>query len=229
MNNLDLNTDFLKIDNVRIYGLEESIAASGLPKKEKYDKDEFQEASLTALAPESKDLSRITKLASIQKSGHDNALLGITVQCNITAPLYWWPEFQRYHFEDIFSSTSTVHKLVDIMKNARSAGDLVGRFSLTTPLDMVTAFYEYAKGCIKLYELCESDPDAPEAYVPLVETLKSMLPGGWLQTARITTNYRQLVTIYDQRHDHPLLIWKQFCRWLEKLPLSYLITKKKTE
>lgn len=221
--NLDLNTDCLKIDNVRVYGMEESITASGLPKKDKYDKDEFKKASLMALAPESKDLSRINKLADIKKSGHDNAMLGIVVQCNITAPLYWWPEFQRYHFEDIVSSTSTVHKLVDIIKAADSPDDLVDRFTEYIPLCTVETFYNTAKGLVKMYDKIE-DPRPS-----LVEALKSILPGGWLQTARITTNYRQLVTMYEQRHDHPLMVWRRFCEWVESLPLSYLITKKKDD
>ena len=85
----------MRITNVNIYGLEESIKASGYPK------------SVVEPKP---SIKRATSLAQTKHgSGHDCFLKGIVVQCDVKAPSYWWAQFQRYHFADIVASQSKMH------------------------------------------------------------------------------------------------------------------------
>ena len=219
----------MKIDNVKVYGLGESIVASGLPMMENYDAERFEGASLlvdTAISGAGsqiteyaeKHLKRIKSLASCAGGeSHDCALCGIIVQCNVTAPRYWWPEESRYHFIDIISSTSTMHRLKNFIEKAvkikengggPELADLINaHFSKETWPVIIDDFLSFAEARMKQTEVN-------------IEELKANLPEGWLQTARITTNYRQFKTLYRQRHKHRLQEWRDFCAWIETLPLA---------
>ena len=83
----------MKISNIRVYGLEESILASGYPMA-----TEIEEYNEVKVLLSSKDLERAARLAGASPgSGHDCMLKGIVVQADITAPQYWWLQFGRYH------------------------------------------------------------------------------------------------------------------------------------
>lgn len=223
----------MKITNAKTYGLAESIVASGFPmqdvlllkdstldfeakvaKVEKYLRGETL-ASVEDIAWCAAQIQRAERLAACRGGeSHDCFLCGIVVQANITAPRYWWPEFQRYHFADIVSSTSTMHRLSSFIERARALPsteelwELVGEHfdTLNTQEPVVKAWMDCAlNGNLSL------------------EQLKASLPEGWLQTARITTNYRQLKTIYAQRHAHRLKEWRDFCDWILSLPHTRLL------
>ena len=86
------------IEHVEIYGLAESIKASGFPK----GNDDI-------------NYSRVERLGSCSTgTGHDCFLKGITVQADITAPQYFWLQFGRYHFADIVSSESKMHTILEM-------------------------------------------------------------------------------------------------------------------
>ena len=227
----------MKIDNIKVYGLAESIVASGLPMVENYDEKKFQidrsfifkDIETTELdADFKKHLQRSIKLASCKVGeSHDCFLCGIIVQMNVTAPRYWWPEFQRYHFADIVSSTSTMHRLKAFVKkayNLANNGDYASvkkeiglHFSPDTREDIVDVFINIASVMFMQDNFN-------------LEVLKANLPDGWLQTARITTNYRQLKTIYRQRLNHRLKEWQDFCHLLtSNLPIPELFTTSKEE
>lgn len=128
-------------------------------------------------------------------SGHDNFLNGIIVQFDLTLPIKVWTEIQRYHFIDFVSSQSTMHRIAKF--------------------DFDESYQEHVdKRAIKLMkELLKaynSDP-TEDNYLTLLYTN----PCGFKLTARMTTNYRQLKTIYAQRRNHKLPEWRQFCNWIE--------------
>lgn len=130
--------------------------------------------------------------------GHDQFLTGIVVQFDLTFSIKAWVEAQRYHFLDFVSSQSTMHR--------------IGKFSLTSQCN------EYVDpallNIVKRKQLAyESDP-TPEKYLELLYNI----PTGFKITARMTTNYRQLKTIYYQRRTHRLPEWREFCNWVEELP-----------
>lgn len=153
---------------------------------------------------------RVQKLAACPTgTGHDQFLTGIIVQFDLTFSLKAWVEAQRYHFFDFVSSQSTMHRI--------------------TGFDIAKQCNEYVSPeIIRIIEaLVEAHRHEPtkENYLKILYNV----PSGFRYTARMTTNYRQLKTIYQQRKDHRLPEWREFCKWIELLPCSYLITGKEGE
>ena len=136
--------------------------------------------------------------------GHDNWLQGIIVQFDLTATIKFWTEAERYHFLDFVSSQSTMHRIAKF--------DLNEAYDKHTDPRMVAIM----KDLVREY----NDNPTPEGYLRLLYSN----PCGMMLTARMTTNYRQLKTIYRQRKTHRLPEWRFFCRWIEDLPMAELIT-----
>lgn len=150
---------------------------------------------------------RQIKLANAHKgSGHDNFLNGCIVQFDLTFSNKAWVELQRYHFIDFVSSQSTMH-CISKMDIKCMCNDYVS--------DVVIAEVE------RLKEIYLKTKDR-EDYLRLLYNI----PSGFELTARMTTNYRQLKTVYKQRRNHRLPDWHIFCDFIEKLPYSELITGK---
>jgi hypothetical protein len=135
--------------------------------------------------------------------GHDNWLNGVVVQFDLTCTNKMWVEMERYHFIDFVSSQSTMHRAAKMDFNECFNG-------------YVTAHTKME--CNRLKQAYIDNPCA-ETYL----TMLYNLPSGMELTARMTTNYRQLKTIYRQRREHRLPEWREFCRWIEGLPMSELI------
>lgn len=137
-------------------------------------------------------------------SGHDQFLTGIVVQFNLTLTNKAWVEAERYHFLDFVSSQSTMHRIAKF--------DLDQAYISYVDPRMVKVM----KALVAEYN---SDP-TPEKYLRVLYSN----PAGFRLTARMTTNYRQLKTIYRQRRNHRLPEWRAFCEWIETLPYSEWIT-----
>ena len=138
--------------------------------------------------------------------GHDNFLNGIIVQFDLTYSIKAWVEAQRYHFLDFVSSQSTMHKiaLFDIDKQCC-------KYVTENTIAEVN----------RLKDAYNANP-TPENYL----TLLYNIPTGFRYTAGMTTNYRQLKTIRNQRPGHRIPEWPLFCKWIDSLPHSELITGK---
>lgn len=190
----------MQITAVKIYDLMESVVASGLPMCEQYDPREFESASEWG-TPLDRDYQRAERLASMADgSGHKNFLSGILVSMNITATIKWWTQFQRYHYQQIVSSMSTMHRLKKMVEIGTA------QFHPKTSKEIIDAFTK----------LVESGADA--------ETIAYSCPAGLELTARVNTNYLQLRTMYVQRKYHKLTEWREFCEWIETLECNELIT-----
>lgn len=139
-------------------------------------------------------------------TGHDNFLNGIVVQFDLTFSIKAWTEAQRYHFFDFVSSQSTMH--------------MISKFDIAKQCNgyVHPGIISIVKGLLSCYN---ADP-TPENYLRLLYNV----PVGFRLTARMSTNYRQLKTIYQQRSTHRLPEWRSFCRWIETLPESHFITGK---
>ena len=154
-------------------------------------------------------------------SGHDQWLTGVIVQFDLTFSVKAWTEAQRYHFLDFVSSQSTMHRI--------------------TKFDLDSSYMEYVdkriieilKEKVKQYnELEKKENKTQEENEKLKEIYLEILysnPCGFRLTARMTTNYRQLKTIYAQRRYHRLPEWREFCSWVETLPYAELIVGNKEE
>lgn len=136
-------------------------------------------------------------------SGHDNFLNGIVVQFDLTASLKFWTQLQRYHFVDFISSTSTMHR-IQKMEIRKCCNEYVTEESI--------------RQLEKLQEEYNSNK-TEENFLRLIYNI----PTGFELMARMTTNYRQLKTIYKQRKNHRLPEWRIFCEWIEGLENSELI------
>ena len=146
----------------------------------------------------------VKKLASCEPgTGHDQFLTGIIVQFDLTFSLKAWTEMQRYHFIDFVSSQSTMHRAAKF-----SIDEQCNEYVTENTINEV-------KSLVERYNESQSAED----YL----TLLYNLPTGFRLTARMTTNYRQLKTIYRQRKSHRLPEWREFCKWIESLPFSELI------
>lgn len=165
-------------NNLNIYGMDESILASGYPKSITLSK------CLTG-----KDMDRAKILGTAKGgSGHDCFLKGIVVQFDLSAPQYIWLQLGRYHFFDIVSSQSKMHKL----------------------LDMDIYIQTNRMVDIRVIEVCRELIEAHKQGLVDFETVMSNVPMGLELTARITTNYLQLKTIVAQRKGHKLGWWREF-------------------
>lgn len=190
-----------KIENTQVYGIDKSIIASG-----NAIRTAIQDNTKTAT---DKDLERAIKLGQTKcGEGHDNFLNGIIVQFDLYAPLYMWKQIQRYHFMDFISSQSTMHKLTKFKVKECCVSDtdeiILDRFQ-----EMLNAYNDQATITA---DISDSDKKA------LWRKLVASLPCGFVLGATMTTNYRQLKTIYYQRKNHKLREWHDFCAWCESLP-----------
>lgn len=148
---------------------------------------------------------RTKSLAACEKgSGHDQFLTGIIVQFDLTFSIKAWVEAERYHFLGFVSSQSTMHRIAFL--------DLDGQCN-----EYVT---EATKKELQRLKDIYNATKTPENYLKLLYNV----PVGLRLTARMTTNYRQLKTIFYQRKTHRLPEWREFCKWIETLPHSEFIT-----
>lgn len=181
-----------KITNVNIYGLKESVIASSYPMSSG-DTPCHKERQISG-----RDYSRTINLGGAKSgSGHDCFLKGVTVQFDWEISQAIFMQVCRYHFIDIVSSQSKMHRLQMAKKedfNEYVDPEIMGRY-------------------IELLESYNTNSDKDLFY-----TLVYSCPMGYELTARFTTNYLQLKTIYYQRINHKLKEWHDFCAWIETLP-----------
>ena len=187
--------------NVKVYGLQDSIRRAKFP------------MSVDTSRPTSELTSGIRALAqSNQGEGHDQWLTGVIVQFDLTFSNKAWVEAERYHFLDFISSQSTMHRITrfDLDKGYNEYVD--------------AAIVEIMKRKVAEYnQLLDSDASEEEKKRKYLEILYSN-PAGFRITAGMTTNYRQLKTIYFQRRNHRLPEWREFCEEIKELPYSEFIT-----
>lgn len=195
----------MKIDNFKVYDLPESIAAARLPMNPEYDTEEFENDTFglnlnvcgSGTIQKNPIFQRAAKLAvNPPGTGHNNFLSGILVAANVTASNAWWLQFGRYHFAQIVSSQSKMHRIRQMLSD--------GKFP----------FFGGAADLFRAFQKVVEDKDCSD------EGLIMQTPLGLQLTARITTNYLQLKTIYRQRRKHKLTEWQEFCDWIEDLPFA---------
>ena len=184
----------LEISNVRVYDLKESIIASRNAMRltpPEYTDEEFE-----------KSLPRAIQLANTKNgSGHQTFLSGIRVSFDLKYPNYISPELQRYHWIDIVTSSSKMHRL--------------------TKMDMDGCFNEYVtqNSINQMKQLIKQYNDNPtyERFMYVI----SNCPQGVELFMRVSTNYLQLKTIYHQRKTHKLKEdWGNFCKAIRVLPYA---------
>ncbi len=183
---------------------------NGLP----YKKDEFIG---------SRDLDLMTRLCNAG-TDHGKFMRMITVTCDLTAPLYWWKEFDTYKVGTVANSCSTMHKIhakeftLDDFSHEHLTPAAIA--ALNTVIERLNfARKEFLKG------RSASDlgmPSAKDYWWDMIQ----LLPSSYNQRRTVLLNYAVLRNMYHARKNHRLDEWHTFCEWVETLPYSELITGK---
>ena len=197
------------VSNVRVYALDDSIRAAKYPKAVELD-------GLTA------ELTKgiLACLNCPTGEGHDNALNGIIVQFDLTFSQKAWVELQRYHFVDFVSSCSTMHKLQN-MNPRQQCNRYVDPRAIDVLQEKIDEYNRLLKAK-KEQGLAVADEELKRARLEMLYNI----PSGFELTAAMTTNYRQLKTIYQQRRHHALTDWQVFCDFCESLPMFMELTQR---
>lgn len=148
----------------------------------------------------------------------------IFVSIDITAPLYFWKEFDTYKIGTVANSTSTMHKLAStpITKDCFEMGDFNSDMMLyeNDPYNPDIYLSEFWEMLINDLEHLRKEYNETKNQKYWKELVR-LLPSGWLQTRTVTLNYEILRNIYKQRKHHRLIEWHQFCDWVKTLPYAY--------
>lgn len=189
------------LSNIRVYDFEESLIASGYAMR-------TEVGNKTTI--DAKDLKRgklLTKL-SLTNGAHAQWLTGVRVNFDVTFTNKAWVEAERYRFFEFVTSQSTMHRITKF--------DLGASYNEYVDSRMV----EIMREKINTYNtlIAKEDIELSDEIKRLYLEILYSNPSGFKITARITTNYRCLLNMYLQRHDHRLPEWREFCKELLTLP-----------
>ena len=184
----------MHIFNAQVHGIESALVRAGYPLMTKVGNMEEMREDFKKMVKRGERLG-VAPIAH----GDDKFLRMITVNFDVTAPRYWWQEFDTYHFTTKMSQ-STMHCLTKM-----DIKHMMSRYVVPETIQLIERLVEDYKVSPTTDNLLR---------------LKSNLPEGFELTAGITTNYSQLKTMYYQRHTHRLPEWIEFCSWIATLPLT---------
>ena len=170
------------------------------------------------------DISLMQRLANAG-TDHRKFMRMMPVYVRITAPLYWWKEFDTYKVGTVANSCSTMHKIQEKEFTLEDfSTDHLDDVSLDT-FNYIIAQLEYDR---KLYLKTKVKPMKDES--KRAELMKKywwqmiqLLPSSYNQTRNVMLNYEVLANIYKSRKNHKLDEWREFCQWIETLPYAELI------
>lgn len=178
-------------------------------------------ASRYEIGPNDHDL-----MMRLVKAGTDHRkfMRMIVVYVDVTAPLYWWKEFETYKVGTVSNSCSTMHSIHKKLFNAYdfscedllTSNKLPAVFRTKSPVQALFDTIDTLNACRKLY-LETGDKIWWRQMIQL-------LPDSYNQCRTLMLNYEVLANIYRARRNHKLTEWREFCRWIETLPYSELIT-----
>lgn len=242
----------LKIENVEVMGWEAAIRGMRNPKNSWDKSDSFCKPSMenccgchdydkcayifeTTGKPYRGDIgpNDLDLMIRLRNAGTDHRkfMRMITVYLDITAPLYWWKEFDTYKVGTVANSCSTMHKIADkeFTRDDFSCEHLLGDDSVPD--------HEYQSSTYVLDMVIQSLNFWRNEYLNGTESgiskdkrwwwqLIQLLPSSYNQRRTVMLNYEVLANIYKSRRNHKLDEWHTFCDWIEGLPYSELITGK---
>ena len=213
----------IKLKNTDVYGFEAAIRGMRNPwnsweKSDSYwtyieDEHTLQRAPFEFFVGEN-DLALMKKLVSAG-TDHSKFMRMINVTCDITAPMFWWSEYDTYKVGTVRNSCSKMHtihiKPFDIDDFTHEGCDKI-------PAAIDTLMYVVGE-CEHLRRLY-NDTEQKKYWRAIIE----LLPESFNMRATVQLNYAVLRNMYHARKNHKLDEWHDFCRWIESLPYSELIT-----
>lgn len=193
--------------------------------------------SFASIGPNDHDLMMCLRNAG---PDHRKFMRMITVYVDITAPLYWWKEFDTYKIGTVANSCSTMHKIADkkFTLDDFSCEHLTNIFALNNATDPVNAM-EHTITCLNFYRELYLETKDKKYWWQIIQ----LLPSSYNQKRTVMLNYEVLANIYKARKNHKLDEWAEhdywtkedlqyentlrkggFCDWIKTLPYSELIT-----
>ena len=198
----------LQVDKICVMNMENAIRGARNPMNSWAKMDSYYDEAGNFVLGEN-DLSLARRLA-VAGSDHRKYLRQIFVSMDITAPLYWWKEFDTYKVGTVANSTSTMHKIQakrferdDFSHDRLDEGGLAA-------LDAVIAYLEAERQ--KFLE----DKSDRQSWHNMIQ----MLPSSYNQMRTVTMNYENLINIYYARRTHKLAEWHTLCDAIENLPYA---------
>lgn len=210
----------IKIENIETFGWEAAIRGMRNPMNSWEKSDSYMWESSGWFEVGKNDLDLMARLCNAG-TDHRKFMRMITVYMDITAPLYWWKEFDTYKVGTVANSCSTMHKIAD------------KEFTLEdfSHEHLENSWLSHLKKTIKLlneardaYHWCNTDAKK-EWWWQMIQ----LLPSSYNQRRTVMLNYEVLANIYKSRKNHRLDEWRDFCETIKTLPYSGLITGKEAE
>lgn len=218
----------MKFEKTEVWGFDHVIRGMRNP-LESWDKSDSNEGVWCRLCYKTtncdktcighKDLDLMQRLIKAG-SEHRKFMRQIFVSVDITAPLYWWKEFDTYKVGTVSNSCSTMHKLAStpITMNCFEMGDFADSDEESNDYNLYTKSM-WSK-LIDHLEALRKEFNGTKDKRYWKELIR-LLPESWLQKRTITMNYENILNMYCQRKHHKLTEWsKSFCDWVKNLPYA---------
>lgn len=154
---------------------------------------------------------------------HRKYMRMMPVYVRITAPLYWWKEFDTYKVGTVANSCSTMHKIAEkefTLEDFSTEHLTCDAFSLEAIVKDLNIFREKYINYDSLPQKIKDEFSRKDYWWNMIQ----LLPSSYNQTRNVMLNYEVLANIYRQRKNHKLDEWREVCKWIETLPYSELIT-----
>ncbi len=194
-----------------IWGFEHAVRGMRNPMNSWDKSDTFVDYDLVLLGNKDKELMK--RLVHAGPS-HRKFLRQIFVSVDITAPLYWWKEFDTYKVGTTANSCSTMHKIHD-------KEFTLDDFSVEhLNDDVLNKPFKDIISCLNFFRQLYIQDHDKDNWWQMIQ----LLPSSYNQKRTVTMNYENLLNIYETRRNHKLDEWKDFCKWIERLPNAELIT-----
>lgn len=200
----------IKIENVEIYGWEAAIRGMRNPMNSWNRSDSTFEDGLDI---GDNDLNLMKNLVRAG-SDHSKFMRMITVTLDITAPRYWWTELDTYKVGTVRNSCSTMHKIHEKEFTLDDFSHEHLHDETLIKLKEVIDYLNISRDCFI------SDSSRKDYWWQMIQ----LLPSSYNQRATVQLNYAVLRNMYHSRKNHKLDEWRNFCKWIETLPYSDLIT-----
>lgn len=197
------------LDRTNVMNLENAIRGARNPMNSWSRMDScYDESGAYILGPNDLDLAKRLRKAG---SDHRKYIRQIFVSVDITAPLYWWKEYDTYKVSTVANSTSTMHKI-------HSKPFSIDDFSHDQMTPDTLEFMETVVARLEsIRQKYMNDGKKKEDWYDLIQ----LLPSSYNQMRTCTLNYETLINIYFARKDHKLAEWHTFCGWILTLPYAH--------
>ena len=200
----------IKIEKTDVFGWESAIRGMRNPMNSWDKSDSYKAAGMFFIGEN--DFALMKKLVKAG-SDHSKFMRMINVTCDITAPLYWWKEYDTYKVGTVANSCSTMHKIHAkefVWEDFSTEHMLVdSRGHMVCVIDLLNWYRQ------KFIETTDK-----EYWWQMIQ----LLPTSYNQKRTVQLNYAVLRNMYFSRRNHKLDEWRNFCEWVETLPYSELIT-----